>query len=226
MTTHPYGAHEVMELHDVLTNTINTINTFQLYYQNAKDRTLRQIITNQLQFMTDEYNQVVHFVHGLASGTNTSTYHSNRNIQPLVSNIAAYQDYPHSGNEQMDDRDIASCILTLHKAGATMRMHATLECADATIRQMMLQCANNCAHQAYEIWGYLHSRGHYAVPTLADLSNRHVLRGFHDQHPYQQTTSQEREIHSHATQNQFNETVFSSGFETPNQNVDDSVKDS
>ncbi|MGC5324172.1 spore coat protein [Brevibacillus sp. SYSU BS000544] len=226
MHTYPYGAHEVMELHDVLTNTINTINTFQLYYQNVKDRTLRQIINNQLQFMTDEYNQVVHFVHGLATGTNTTAYHSNISSQPLVSNIAVPKDYPQTIHQQMDDRDIASCILTLHKAGAAMRMHATLECADATIRQMMLQCANNCAHQAYEIWGYLHSQGHYAVPTLADLSNRHVLRGFHDQPPYQQTTTQEWETHSQSSQSPFNETVFSSGFETPNQNVDDSVKDS
>ena len=53
------GAHETMEVHEVLTSAINGINHFQLYRSFVKDQQLMQILDNQLQFMMDEYNQMV-----------------------------------------------------------------------------------------------------------------------------------------------------------------------
>lgn len=54
-----YGAHEIMELHEVLTDIIDGINQFQLYRSHAEDSQLRSILDNQVQFMMNEYNEIV-----------------------------------------------------------------------------------------------------------------------------------------------------------------------
>ena len=57
--TAQFGAHEVMEMHEVLTSAIDGINQLQLYRPHAKDPQLRQIIDNHMQFMMNEYNGMV-----------------------------------------------------------------------------------------------------------------------------------------------------------------------
>ncbi len=218
MANHHYGAHEVMELHDVLINTINSINTFHLYLNSVQDPALRQIITYQLQFMTDEYNKMVHFVHGLAAG-NTSAYREHQPVNNGSNPLLKSNIQPNALNQPLDDAEIASCVLTIHKAGATMRMHAALECADQQIRHMILQGANNCAHQAYEIWSYMNSRGFYTVPMLQELSNRHLLRRYQS-HPVTMPTVDVpgmTRTDADEVPASYSETVYSSGFEAPYQ---------
>lgn len=217
MSNHNYGAHEVIELQDVLTNTINSINTFQLYLQSVQDASLRTIALNQLRFMQEEYNQIVHFVHGLAPG-HTFSYRSmgdwTSEVDVNQGNLTNVQ--PATQPKRMTDHDIASCMLTLHKASATMRMHAALECADQQIRQIIQQGANNCAHQAYEVWGYLHSHGGYPVPSLDELSQTHVLHGFQPSPVRDQTIHAHQESAKSSAETPYSESVYSSGFETGN----------
>jgi hypothetical protein len=78
----------------------------------------------------------------------------------------------------MGDRDVASAVLGLHKTGAVMKMHAALECADPEVRAAMLQGANNCAHQAYEIWSYMNRRGYYQIPVFQEMAQTNMLRGY------------------------------------------------
>ncbi|MGD8188641.1 spore coat protein [Brevibacillus ginsengisoli] len=217
MTHHAYGAHEVIELHDVLTNTINTIHTFQLYLQSIQDSSLRQIALNQLRFMTVEYNELVHFVHGLAAGK-TISYHSfgdwttgvnQGNVPNALTNVHS----PYR-NHSMSDIELASCMLTLHKASATMRMHAALECADFKIRQLTLQGAANCAHQAYEVWDYIHSHDHYPVPSVNELSHSHLLHDFSPQPTDVQSVQSTFEHSKSPAETAFSESVSSNSWET------------
>lgn len=53
------GAHEVMELHEILSETITSINTAQLYNEHCKDSQLKGLVNKQLDFMTNEYNNMV-----------------------------------------------------------------------------------------------------------------------------------------------------------------------
>ena len=53
------GAHEAMEVHEVLTCGINTINQYQLLRPHVKDQQLAQILDKQLSFITQEYNGLV-----------------------------------------------------------------------------------------------------------------------------------------------------------------------
>ena len=41
-----FGAHEVMEIHEILSDTITSINTVQLYNEHCKDSQLKTWLTS------------------------------------------------------------------------------------------------------------------------------------------------------------------------------------
>lgn len=165
-----YGAHEVLEVHEVLTNAIVGINSMQLYRPHCQDQQLRSILDNQLRFMVNEYNTLVNTVNMVnvnRVGTTTgSTYHTINQATPVYGLDNPTAEAPNTGVNQMNDRDVAAGVLSCHKASATIKMHAALECADQQLRSMMIQSARNCADLAYEVWTYMNQKGYYQVPTL------------------------------------------------------------
>ncbi|WP_134684666.1 spore coat protein [Brevibacillus migulae] len=177
MQTHQYGAHEVMELHEVMNATIDGINTCQLYMPHTQDPELRQILTNQLQFMTDEYNRLVHLINGRGAGM-AIPYRPRTNGFQQTGMTPVNAMMPNANAQQLDDRDISSAVLGIHKSGAKIRMNAALECADWEIRRTLMQGANNCANQAYDIWGYMNRRGYYPLHSMQEIANNHILRGY------------------------------------------------
>jgi spore coat protein CotF len=186
-----YGAHEVMEIHEVLTDTIDGINQFQLYRPHVKDQQLLSILDKQLQFMTQEYNNMVNAVsnRGMSSAV---PYRTTKNVVPKYGLNNPAPQSPNMNVNEMDDRDVASGMAGCHKASAVQRMMASLECADPEIRRMMQQGAINCAEQAYEVWTYMNQRGYYQVPTMKDITTTTVMNtyapanfGGIDHRPYQ-----------------------------------------
>lgn len=163
------GAHELLEVHEVLTNAINGINTFQLLIPHCQDQDLRNIMQNQLNFMINEYNGMVTSLSNKTGGGPAGAFRPrSANFNPTygLDNPAPFQ--PNATMQQIDDRDISSAVLGCHKASATVKMHAALECADPMIRGLLLQGARNCAEQAYETWSYMNQKGYYQVPTLKE----------------------------------------------------------
>ena len=171
------GAHEVMEIHEVLTDTIDGINQFELYRPHITDQQLRAIMDNQLQFMMQEYNNMVQAVNqqGMASAT---PYRAPKSTQPVYGLKNPAPQSPNMGASQLDDRDIASGMLGCHKASAVMKMMAALECADPNLRRMIQQTAVNCAEQAYEVWQYMNQKGYYQVPTMKEMTTNTVLNTY------------------------------------------------
>lgn len=171
------GAHEVMEVHEVLTSEINDINTMQLYRQHVKDTQLAGILDKQMQFAVQGYNQLVQSVQNKgmqaavpyrAPKTTTPTYglHQPPSVSPAMSVNA------------IDDRDVASAILDLHKTGAGKKMIASLECADPQLRRTLQQSAVNCSEQAYEVWQYMNQQGYYQVPTMKEMTTNTMINTY------------------------------------------------
>ncbi|MBO8164407.1 MAG: spore coat protein [Brevibacillus sp.] len=182
-----YGAHEIMELQEVLTFSIDALNLFRLYLSYAQDPELQQLVSRQMKFMTDEYNSLVHLINGrgLTAGMSyrplDGTRLSASTIQAETRTRMQAQPVPQQPNrpeEMLDDRDVSSTVLGFHKASAKMRMEAALECADEEIRSALIQGAINCAQAAYEIWQYMARRGYYHMPTMQALSSTQILRGY------------------------------------------------
>ncbi|WP_018130947.1 spore coat protein [Effusibacillus pohliae] len=171
------GAHEVMELHEVLTDAIDGINQFQLYRPHVQDPQLRQILDKQIQFMTQEYNSIVQALQQQGAGQ-AVPYRTPRqaNVQYGLQNPATVT--PNASANQMDDRDVASGMLGCHKASACTRMVAALEFANPQLRRMVQQSAVNCAEQAYEVWQYMNQKGYYQVPTMQQTTTNTMLHTY------------------------------------------------
>jgi spore coat protein CotF len=165
------GAHETIEIHEVLTSSINAINQFQLYRPYIQDRQLRSILDYQTAFMIQEYNNIVGLLanHGMEHGRGYIDS-VQQNFRPMYG-----LESPNSSVRGLDDREIASAMLGTHKSSATYRMHATLQCADPQLRRTMMQGANSCAEQAYELFQYMNAKGYYQVPTLQNQTMQTLM---------------------------------------------------
>ncbi|GJM70507.1 coat protein F [Paenibacillus macerans] len=53
------GAHEVMEVHEILSNEISGLNAMMLYRPYVKDQQLQMMMNHQMQACTMDYNQLV-----------------------------------------------------------------------------------------------------------------------------------------------------------------------
>lgn len=175
--TAQYGAHEVMELHEVLTNTIDGIHQFQLYRSHVADSELRAILDHQIQFMNQDYNNLVQVANqsGMAEA---APYRAPKSMKPVYGLDHPQPQSPNTSVNEMDDQDVASGMLGCHKASAVMRMHSALECADPQLRRTIQQGAINCAEQAYEVWQYMNEKGYYQVPTMKEMTTNTMMNTY------------------------------------------------
>lgn len=161
---HKLGAHEIMEAHEILTSAIDSLNTSHLIRGHVKDQMLSQIIDRQINFMEKEYNDMVSYL-TQNRGVNPDVYHSQR-ANTINYGLRQPAQVAPQNQGQINDRDCASIMMGMHKCSASRKMKACLECADPQLRRIMMQGANSCAEQAYEIFSFMNQRGMYQVPTM------------------------------------------------------------
>jgi len=172
-----FGAHEVMEIFEVLTDTIDGINQFQLYRPHVQDPQLKSVLDKQIEFMTREYNNMVTSINQRGMGQ-AVPYRPVRTASPTYGLRNPSTQTPNTSIQEMDDRDVSSGMLGCHKSSASMRMMASLECADPELRRMIQQGAMNCSEEAYEVWQYMNQKGYYQVPTMKDVTTNTTTNAF------------------------------------------------
>jgi spore coat protein CotF len=182
----PFGAHETMEAHELLSEKINAIAHFNLYARQARNPQLKEMIQRHRQEAIRSYNELVSYTHDYnaaprmgmhqpASGVNPGQIqYGLRNPQPMGPETDA----------SFSDQEIACAMLICHKNGAKNAMMGAVECADPHLRRMMLNSAVVCADQAYETFLFMNQQGLYQVPTLND----HTAKTF--MHAYQPANQQ------------------------------------
>ncbi|MEH7416777.1 spore coat protein [Neobacillus drentensis] len=176
----PFGAHEAMEVHEILTEKINMINHFNLYAQQAKNSQLKEMIHRHLQEEIKSYDAIVSYTHDYQ---NFAPMSPNTNIGSVKPNQIKYGlDNPSmlapESTTTFNDYEIASALLICHKNGAANGVKATLEIADPNLRQVLLNGAVNCVNQAYEIFLFMNQQGQYQIPTMRDHTAKTYLHTF------------------------------------------------
>lgn len=74
-----HGGHEVFDVHEVLSGTIGTLNTYMLLRQHVQDQELLDILDRQYQFIQDEYNLSLEcFQSGQDPSKRTQSYNMNQ----------------------------------------------------------------------------------------------------------------------------------------------------
>lgn len=173
------GAHEVLESHEILSCMIDGINQFQLLQPHCQDQNLKNILQNQLSFMTNEYNTVVNALQQKTNIGQLPTVKTTMNTTPTYGmNRNSVPESPNASINQLNDRDISSIMLGIHKASAVSKMRAALEFTDSQLREMMIQGSKNCADQAFETWSFMNQRGYYQVPTFDQQTTKAIVNSY------------------------------------------------
>lgn len=171
------GAHEIMELHEVLTDAIDGINQFELYRPHVQDQQLGSIIDKHISFMTQEYNTMVQALNQ-KGGNPGAPFRAPGATEPVYGLRNPQPQSPSMNVRRLSDREVASGMLGCHKASAMVKTIATLECADPQLRRLVQQGINNCCEMAYETWQYMNQHKFYQVPTLAEQTTNTMLQSF------------------------------------------------
>lgn len=176
----PYGAHETMEVHEILNEKINLINHFSLYAQHCQDKNLQDMINRHIMTAIQSYDQLISYTHDYSGVQQSARPYGMPNVSPQhiqygLHNPAQAMPQPQG---RLNDQQIVSGMLACHKNSARNHMHAALECADPNIRQMLINGAITCANQAYEVFVYMNRSGQYQVPTMNDHTAKTFLHSY------------------------------------------------
>ncbi|WP_284644695.1 spore coat protein [Paenibacillus silviterrae] len=178
----PFGAHETMEVHEILNEKLNLISHFGLYAQMTQNEQIRSMLTRHMQSAMMSYDQLVTYTHDYAAANQQPpTYQGmTMNIQPQQIQYGLHNPMPMAPQMQgtLNDQQIVSAMLICHKSSAKVHMQAALECADPNVRQMLIQGSITCAEQAYEVFLMMNQQGQYQVPTMNDHTAKTFLHSY------------------------------------------------
>lgn len=169
-----WGAHEILMTHEVLTDCIDGINQFELYRPHVRDQRLLNILDNQINHSFNGYNKLVNYLHQRGA-SQAVPYRVPQSRRPQYGLRNPSPETPNLDMDQMNDRDVASGMLGCAKASASLATIAALECSDATLRNMLTNCAVSNINMAYETFQYLNEKGYYQVPTMQNNTTQTII---------------------------------------------------
>jgi spore coat protein CotF len=174
----PFGAHESMELHEILMEKINIITHFNLYAKQVRHPQLLDMILRHQQEEIRSYNEIVAFTRGnsrfapISPNTDIGGI-SNQQIQYGINNPPQFAP---QADATLDDSEIAVAMLLCHKNAARNGHWAALECADPNLRRTLMNSAASCTNQAYEVFLFMNEQGLYQVPALNNQGEAFLRR--------------------------------------------------
>jgi spore coat protein CotF len=177
----PFGAHESMETHEILNEKICMLDHFAFYASQCQDQTLRNMLQNHMQRITQSYNQMVSYTHSYQTPMNQpmTSMMSNTSPEQIQYGLRNPQPVsPQMNTRYFNDQQIASAMLCAHKSSSKCHMAGALECADPNVRQMMMNGAIECCNMAYETFLYMNQKGLYQVPTLDSHTAKTMLHHY------------------------------------------------
>jgi spore coat protein CotF len=174
-----HGGHEVFDVHEVLTGTINTLNTYMLLRAQVKDQELLDILDRQYQFIQDEYNITLEcFQTGQDPSKPTQSYKMNQGNDFIYGMTPTQPKKPLQSVSEITDECITSLMLGTVKSAATMKAMAALEITNPVVRRVFADSVPNCIEMAYEISLYQNKHHYYQVPQLAQQDMQQMMNSY------------------------------------------------
>ena len=171
-----HGAHELLDVHEVLSTMIAGLNQCILLRDHVQDQELLTILDRQYAFMLDEYNITVE-----AFKTGHDPQHPTRSYNMQIGNDFNYgltpsePKKPIQAASELNDAIISGYLLGCHKAGATGKTTAALESTNPVVRRVLQDSIPNCIEMAYELSLYQNKKGIYQVPKLSPTDMNTML---------------------------------------------------
>ena len=163
-----HGAHELLDVHEVLSTMIGGLNQFVLLRDHVQDQELLSIMDKQYAFMVDEYNITMEaYKTGHDPQHPTRTYNMQTGNDFTYGLTASEPKKPLQSAGELNDAAISGFLLGCHKAGAVGKTGAALEVTNPVVRRVLQDSVPNCIEMAYEISLYQNKKGYYQVPKLS-----------------------------------------------------------
>ncbi|WP_413363492.1 spore coat protein [Lysinibacillus sp. 3P01SB] len=163
-----HGAHEILDVHEVLSASIGALNQCVLMRDQIQDPELLAIVDRQYAFMLDEYNITME-----AYKTGHDPKHPTKTYNMQMSNDVKYgltpsePKKPIQSASEVNDAILSGALLTMHKTAAVGKTQAALESTNPVVRRVLQDSVPNCVEMAYEVSLYQNKRGIYQVPQFA-----------------------------------------------------------
>lgn len=174
-----HGGHEFFDVHEVLSGTINTLNTYLILSQHVKDSELHDILNRQYQFIQDEYNITLEsFKTGQDPSKRTESYKMSQGNDFIYGLTPSQPKKPFQSVSEISDEFISSSMLSLAKSGASAKTLAALETSNPVLRRVLADSVPNCIEMAYEISIWQNKHHYYQVPQLAQQDMQQLINAF------------------------------------------------
>lgn len=174
-----HGGHELMDVHEVLSCEISTMDQYLLFGQMAKDPELKDMINRQHQFMMDCYNITAEcFKSGMNPSHHTTRYEMTQSNDVVYGLTPSAPKKPKMNASEIGDQCITNYMLGLMKAGAQAKTMASLEVTNPVVRRVLADSAPNAVEMAYEIFQYQNKKGYYQVARLDQQDMNTLINSF------------------------------------------------
>ncbi|PJY99779.1 MULTISPECIES: spore coat protein [Bacillus] len=162
-----HGGHEMFDMHEVLSGTLNVLDQFTMLKQFCKDQELVNILDRQHQFIASQYNLTAEcFKTGNEPSQKTATYMMKEDNQTVYGMQPSKPKKPVQSMNDIDDSIISRQMLCTVKAQASMLTMASLEMTNPAVRRVLSAQIQQYVEMAFEIFLYQNKHGYYQVPQL------------------------------------------------------------
>jgi spore coat protein CotF len=174
-----HGAHELFDVHEVLSATIGSLNKYTMLRPNVKDQELLDILERQYQFMQQTYNTIVDcFRSGQDPAVPTKSYMMKENNTFKFGLTPSQPKKPIQSEKEINDEIISGFMLGAVKSLASLKTCASLETTNPVVRRVLADSVPNCIEMAYEISIYQNKNGYYQVPQLPVTDMQTILQSY------------------------------------------------
>lgn len=174
-----HGAHEILDVHEVLSGTIGALDQYLMFQQQIKDPELMDILNRQKQFITDQYNITVEcFTTGQDPSHPTSSYKMNQSNEVVYGLTPSKPSKPKQSASEIGDKCISSLMLACMKSTASSMTMAAGEVTNPVVRRVLQDSIPNYLEMAYEIFLYQNKHQYYQVPQLKEQDMQQLLNAY------------------------------------------------
>ncbi|WP_028778341.1 spore coat protein [Shimazuella kribbensis] len=179
--TYNHGGHELNDVHEILSGMIGVLEHYTLYRPNIKDQELMQILNNQYQFLTDEYNMIVQaFSTGQDPAHGTRRYQmTNQNNESIVYGLRQTPPkQPKQAGAAINDGCYAGFMLGHVKGIASLKGMAASEVTNPVVRRVIADSIPNNIEMSYELFLWANKNGYYQVAQYDEQTTNAMVHAY------------------------------------------------
>ncbi|WP_046176191.1 spore coat protein [Domibacillus indicus] len=174
-----HGAHEILDVHEVLSSAVGTLSKFTMLRPQIKDTELLDIANRQYEFMQQGYNTLLDcFKSGKDPAVPTKVYKMKQDNDCVYGLQTKEPKKPIEDPAQINDELISGFMLDAHKFSTSVKSKAALESTNPVVRRVLADSIPNCIEMAYEISLYQNKHGYYQVPQLAEADMKIMQQSY------------------------------------------------